>query len=230
MRDERKNDMKKMQVKLVVAGMVILTFMTACAAKDNYVDEGSSNIISADIAAGAYNTEEQDSETDTETLQPEESSQSAFQSTESIENTDVEENIEKELANYRAEREKGTTSHGNYTMVELPNEENYNYKIGDSNDYTSRFDSRELNKAFEVAGAYVKDTLNLESEVWPCIDPRMIAIYEDEDKGVADGYDADNIFLCEFNNNESWQYLILVREEKGSDWEVLYQGSNYKAN
>jgi hypothetical protein len=205
--------------------MFVLVFMTACGSKDTNVNEGLNSIISEDIEDVAHSTEEQESGTDTGTRQTEESSQLTSQSTES---TDAEENIEEELADYRAEREKGTSSHGNYTMVELPNEENYNNKIGDSNDYTSRFDSRELNEAFEVAEAYVKDTLNLESEVWSCIDPRMLAIYEDEDKGVASGYDADNIFLCEFNNNGSWQYLILVREGKGSDWEVLYQGSSYK--
>jgi hypothetical protein len=219
MKNKEKSDMKKNQVKVVVAEMFVLVFMTACGSKDTNVNEGLNSIISEDIEDVAHSTEEQERGT-------EESSQLTSQSTES---TDAEENIEEELADYRAEREKGTSSHGNYTMVELPNEENYN-KIGDSNDYTSRFDSRELNEAFEVAGAYVKDTLNLESEVWSCIDPRMIAIYEDEDKGVASGYDADNIFLCEFNNNGSWQYLILVREGKSSDWEVLYQGSSYKTN
>jgi hypothetical protein len=221
MKNKEKSDMKKNQVKLVVAGMFVLVFMTACGSKDTNVNEGLNSIISEDIEDVAHSTEEQERGT-------EESSQLTSQSTESTESTDAEENIEEELADYRAEREKGTSSHGNYTMVELPNEENYNNKIGDSNDYTSRFDSRELNEAFEVAEAYVKDTLNLESEVWSCIDPRMLAIYEDEDKGVASGYDADNIFLCEFNNNGSWQYLILVREGKGSDWEVLYQGSSYK--
>jgi hypothetical protein len=218
MKNKEKSDMKKNQVNIFAAGMFVLVFVSACGSKD------INSIISEDIEDVAHSTEEQESGTDTGTPQTEESSQLTSQSTES---TDAEENIEEELADYRAEREKGTSSHGNYTMVELPNEENYN-KIGDSNDYTSRFDSRELNEAFEVAGAYVKDTLNLESEVWSCIDPRMLAIYEDEDKGVASGYDADNIFLCEFNNNGSWQYLILVREGKGSDWEVLYQGSSYK--
>jgi ABC-type Fe3+-citrate transport system substrate-binding protein len=225
MKNKEKSDMKKNQVKLVVAGMFVLVFMTACGSKDTNVNEGLNSIISEEIEDVAHSTEEQESGTDTGTRQTEESSQLTSQSTES---TDAEENIEEELADYRAEREKGTSSHGNYTMVELPNEENYNNKIGDSNDYTSRFDSRELNEAFEVAEAYVEDTLHLESEVWSCIDPRMLAIYEDEDKGVASGYDADNIFLCEFNNNGSWQYLILVREGKGSDWEVLYQGSSYK--
>lgn len=143
--------------------------------------------------------------------------------------TAAEGDIEKELAAYRAEREKGVSTFGSYAMVEVPNGKNYHYGVGDSS-YTSRFDSRELNKAFEAAGVYVKNTLNMESEVWPCVDPRMTAIYEDEDKGVARGYDADDIFLCEYNDNGNWQYLILVREGKGADWEALYYGGSYKTD
>ena len=138
--------------------------------------------------------------------------------------------IEEELAAYRAEREAGVSSSGGYLMVKAPNEENYHYGIGESIDHISGFDSRELNEAYETAGAYVRDTLNLESEVWGCVDPRMNAIYEDEDTGVANGYDADDIFLCEYNDNGNWQYLILVKEGKGSDWEVLYHGSSYKTD
>ena len=118
---------------------------------------------------------------------------------------------------------------GDYTLSVLPNYENYDYGVGDSS-YTTRFDSRELDEAYAAAGVYIRNTLNLASAVWTCIDPRMTAIYEDEDKGVANGYDADNIMLCEYNDNGIWQYLILVREEKGSAWEVLYHGSSYKTD
>lgn len=192
------------------------------------------------------NAGEQESQPDSENGQRKENTQlqepqlqpqasEASESVEASENagasevSESSEDIEEELAAYRAERERGTSSRGDYTMVELPNEEKYNYGIGDSS-YTSRFDSRELNEAFEAAEAYVKGTLKLEGEVWACIDPRMTAIYEDEDKGAARGYDADNIFLCEYNDNGNWQYLILVRKGKGSDWEVLHHGSSYKTD
>ncbi len=222
--------MKKNQIKLMVAEMLVLAFMAGCGSNDNNADEGLNSVIPIDMEDVELNAgeresranieDEQESQTNIEDEQIEENRQS-----QSVETTD---DIEKELAAYRAEREKGTSSLGNYTMVQLPNEENYNYNVGDGSNYTSRFDSRELNEAFKVADDYIKGTLNLNGDVWACIDPRMTAIYEDEDKGVANGYDADNIFLCEYNDNGNWQYLILVREKKGSDWKVLHHGSSYK--
>ncbi len=233
--------MRKNQVKLMVAGMLVLALMTGCGSNDNDNDmnESSNSMISMDTEDIGYNSGEQESQTNIEDKQEsqmniedeqtEENSQSQpqSQSQSQSQDTGATENIEEELAAYRAEREKGISSIGNYTLMQYPNEENYSYDVGDIS-YVSRFDSKELNEAFKVAGAYVKDTLNLENGAWICIDPRMTAIYEDDDKGVANGYDADNIFLCEYNDNGNWQYLILVREGKGSDWEVLYHGSSYK--
>ena len=232
--------MRKNQIKLMAAGMLVLALMTGCGSGDNNADEGLNNIIPIDMEDAEQNVEEQESQANIEDKQ--ESQTNMKEEQESQANTkdeqteangqpqsaETSDDIEKELAAYRSEREQGTSSLGNYTMVQLPNEENYNYDVGDGSSYTSRFDSRELNEAFKVAGAYIKDTLNLDGDVWACIDPRMTAIYEDEDKGVADGYDADNIFLCEYNDNGNWQYLILVREKKGSDWKVLHHGSSYK--
>ena len=202
--------MRRNQVKLMAAGMLVLALVAGCGSTDSGVNEGSNNTISTNTGTG-HHAGGQES-------QKEESSQSLSKPTGSI---------EEELAAYRAEREKGVSISGGYTMIQSPREENYHYGVGDSS-YTTRFDSREMNKAFEAANAYIKDTLNLECSSWSCIDPRMTAIYEDEDKGVAGGYDADNIFICEYNDNGNWQYLILVREGKGSDWEVLYHGSSYK--
>ncbi len=196
-----------------------MALVTGCGSGDNKADEGSNSIISIDMEDAELNAGEQENQVNVEDEQTEANGQSQSAGT-----TD---DIEKELAAFRAEREKGISSVGNYTMVQFPNEENYDYGVGDIS-YLTRFDSRELNEAFKAASAYLKDTLNLESDAWICVDPRMTAIYEDEDKGVANGYDADNIFLCEYNDNGNWQYLILVREGKGSDWEALYHGSSYK--
>lgn len=225
--------MRKNQVKLMAAGMLVLALMTGCGSNDNDMNKGSKSMISMsdtmDTEDIGYNSGEQESQTNIEDKRTEENSQSQPQSQlqSQSQDTGTTENIEEELAAYRAEREKGISSIGNYTLVQYPNEENYSCGVGDIS-YVSRFDSRELNEAFKAAGAYVKGTLNLENGAWICIDPRMTAIYEDDDKGVADGYDADNIFLCEYNDNGNWQYLILVREGKGSEWEVLHHGSSYK--
>lgn len=230
--------MRKNHIKFMVAGMLVLSLMTGCGSSNN-ADEGRSNIIPIDMEDDELNAGEQENQANIENEQESQANvEDEQESQENIKNEQTEANgqpqsagttddIEKELAAFRAEREKGISSIGNYTMVQFPNEENYSYDVGDIS-YLDRFDSRELNEAFKAAGTYVKDTLNLENGVWICIDPRMTAIYEDDDKGVANGYDADNIFLCEYNDNGNWQYLILVREGKGSDWEVLYHGSGYK--
>lgn len=231
--------MRKNQIKLMAAGMLVLALMTGCGSGDNNADEEISSIISIDMEDAEQNAVEQENQTNIEdgqenqtNIEDEQDSQANIEDEQTEENDQSQSvetmyDIEEELAAYRAERDIGISSIGNYTLVQFPNEENYSYDVGDIS-YVSRFDSKELNEAFKVAGAYVKGTLNLESGAWICIDPRMTAIYEDDDKGVASGYDADNIFLCEYNDNGNWQYLILVREGKGSDWKVLYHGSSYK--
>lgn len=49
--------MKKNQVKLVAAGMLVLAFMTGCGSKDNNVNEGLNSIISEDIEDVVHNAE-----------------------------------------------------------------------------------------------------------------------------------------------------------------------------
>lgn len=213
--------MKKNYVKLMAAGMLTLVFMMGCSSNGNAINDGANGIASDNADDSGYHAGEQESQNDTKPEQPEENKNSQSWATAAAED------IEKELAAYRAEREKGVSEHKTYTLAKLPNEENYKYGVGHC-DNGPDLDARELNLVYKAAADYVEETLKLESEVWECIDPRMTAIYEDEDKGVANGYDADNIFLCEYNDNGTWQYLILVREGKGSDWKTLFHGSSYK--
>lgn len=215
---------QKNQVKLMAMGMLILTVMTGCAPNKNNANERQDTIQSMESENMAINAEEQKSQADTveqdvENEQP--------QTTEMTETTGTTEAIENELARYRAEREKLEWNKGRYVIKGSPNDDDYKYGIGENN-YIGSFDTRELELAYKTARVYVEETLQLESDVEACVDPRMNAIFEDEDKGVAKGYDADNIFLCEYNDNGKWQYLILAREKKGSDWKVLYHGSSYK--
>jgi hypothetical protein len=60
-----------------------------------------------------------------------------------------------------------------------------------------------------------------------CVDPRIWEIYSANDKGVANGYEPENIYVTEYCDNGAWQYLILVREGKGSEWKVIHHGSSY---
>lgn len=215
--------MRKKYGRLIMAGMLILVFMAGCSSQGNAINDGANGSVSENEDNSGYHAGEKENQNDTKSAENKNSqTQSQPQSTPTAEE------LEKEMAAYRAEREKGESSDGKFQLAQDPSEENYKYGIGSSNSYTVRFDARELNEAYEVADHYVEKTLELESEAWECIDPRMTAIYEDEDKGVANGYDADNIFLCEYNDHGTWQYLILVREGKGSDWSVLYHGSSYK--
>lgn len=216
--------MRKNYVKLMAAGIIIPAFMTGCGPNANAINQEANGIASEDADDSGYNEGERENPNDTKPEQPDENRNSPPEAAVSADY------IEKELAAYRAEREKGVSTIGDYTLVVAPSEENYKYGVGSIDGYIPRFDTRELMLAYGTADAYVEETLKLESEVWDCVDPRMNAIYEDEDKGVANGYDPDNIFLCEYNDNGKWQYLILVREKKGADWKVLYHGSSYKTD
>ena len=144
-----------------------------------------------------------------------------------------EDELEQNLSEYRAERENMTNiAMGNgVSGYGAPNAEDYGFQTDTAN-YMQQFDSRELNKAYETAKKYVTESLAITVEtnavIYACVDPRVTEIYEVEDKGVADGYDSENIFVCEYCDNGTWQYLILVRDGKGSEWSVIHHGSSYK--
>ena len=58
----------------------------------------------------------------------------------------------------------------------------------------------------------------------------MNAIYDDEDKGVAKGYENENIYIEEFETEKDdvYSYLIAVRDSKDSPWKVIHHGNSYK--
>ncbi len=170
-------------------------------------------------------TEKDNDEVQTKPQQPVQESQQG--------QNDTDGDLEERLAQYRSEREDMTNvAMGNGVAgYGAPNAENYGFQT-DTADYMQNFDSRELNKAYETAKKYVTETLAITVEtnavVYACVDPGITEIYEAEDKGVADGYDPGNIFVCEYRDNGTWQYLILVRDGKGSEWSVIHHGSSYK--
>ena len=139
--------------------------------------------------------------------------------------------LEEELAKYRQEREDNIQEAGGLVEGGSPDESNYTFDM--SGIGLRRFDTRETTEGFAAARIYVTDTLGIKPstkmEVYMCVDPRILAIYEDEDKGVAAGYDNSNIFVCEYcGEGNVWQYLILVRDGKDSQWKVIHNGSSYK--
>ena len=140
--------------------------------------------------------------------------------------------LEEELKNYRKEREDMIQEANGLVEGGSPDEDNYSFDMSGSF-YTGRFDTRETTEAYAAARIYVTDTLGLKPDTkmvtYMCIDPRVLAIYDDEDKGAAAGYYSSNIFVCEYCNGDGvWQYLILVRDGKGSAWSVIHDGSSYK--
>lgn len=140
--------------------------------------------------------------------------------------------LEEELKRYRQERENNIRKSNGLIEGGSPDEANYSFDMSKSF-YQEQFDIRELTEGYAAARAYVTNTLGIEPDTkmatYMCIDPRILEIYTDDDKGVAAGYDNNNIFVCEYCNEDGvWQYLILVRDGKGSAWEVIYNGSSYK--
>lgn len=144
---------------------------------------------------------------------------------------DSDEELEEKLAAYREAREnaKPTLLGNGVTMGGSVSEEEYGISYDAS--ILETFDSREIAEAYATANSYVEDTLEISVETrnttYHCVDPRIWAIYSAEDKGVANGYDPGNIYVVEYCDNGTWQYLILVREGKGGAWKVIHHGSSY---
>lgn len=88
----------------------------------------------------------------------------------------------------------------------------------------------------EVMNDYVKNIVKVPErknygwDIAQCIDPRMNEIYDDEDKGVANGYVNENIFVAEYETSEDnvYSYFVMVREKQGSEWKVIYDGLDYR--
>lgn len=150
----------------------------------------------------------------------------------SIEGKQLDIELEEELKKYRQEREDNIQKSNGLVEGGSPDEDNYSFDMSGIF-YADQFDTREVTEAYAAAQIYVTDKLGIRPSTkmttYMCIDPRILEIYEDEDKGFAMGYENKNIFVCEYCNEEGrWQYLILVRDGKGSAWNVIHNGSNYK--
>lgn len=142
--------------------------------------------------------------------------------------------LEEELNRYRQERENNIEESSGATFMGSPEGE-YDFTADLDRIVAGmpQFDIKEMGEAYAVAQDYVKDVLAIQpptkNTVYTCVDPRIAAIYEDEDKGVAAGYGNDQIFVCEYcDEDRVWQYLILVRDDKEAQWKVIHSGRNYK--
>ena len=143
--------------------------------------------------------------------------------------------LEEELSRYRQEREDGIQQSSGAVLMEQPELDSYAF-IADLYRIISRmpqFDTKEMGEAYAASESYIKDVLAIQPPtkniVYMCVDPRMAAIYEDNDKGVAAGYANDQIYITEYCDGDGvWQYLILARDGKEAPWQVIHNGRSYK--
>lgn len=213
----------------VAAMCVMVMALSGCAGGKE--QQPSALIPTEDVSAG--NDNEVQNRTDDDMEQKETEIQADFsQNEEDMTQGQTDAELEEELKQYRQEREDTIQESNGLLEIGSPDESNYSFDLSKSY-YISRFDTKEVTEAYAAARIYVTDSLGIEPDTkmvtYMCIDPRILNIYEDEDKGVAAGYDNNNIFVCEYCNEDGvWQYLILVREGKGSEWSVIHNGISYK--
>lgn len=212
---------KKLFTAMVV--FVMVTGLAGCAKESGNEPDAPIQIESSVIGEDASDTQIQ-GEFRMQTPIPENNEGSVEEQTDAM--------LEEELRNYRQEREDMIQEADGLVEGGSPDEDNYSFDMSGSF-YTSRFDTREITEAYAAARIYVTEILGFmpstKMVIYMCIDPRVLAIYDDEDKGVAAGYDSSNIFVCEYCNGDGvWQYLILVRDGKGGAWSVIHDGSSYK--
>lgn len=215
--------MKNQKLFTTMAAFTVVVGLAGCAKESGNEPDTPIQIESSVIGEDASATQIQ-GESQMQTPIPENNEGSVEEQTDAM--------LEEELRNYRQEREDMIQEADGLVEGGSPDEDNYSFDMSGSF-YTSRFDTREITEAYAAARIYVTEILGFmpstKMVTYMCIDPRVLAIYDDEDKGVAAGYDSSNIFVCEYCNGDGvWQYLILVRDGKGSAWNVIHDGSSYK--
>lgn len=143
--------------------------------------------------------------------------------------------IDKLLASIRKERKEGISEKDGTVTSVMRN--NINIPGQSKNMPGFRNETYEqFEQLAHVTSDYIENQLKIPKrpvygyEMSQCIDPRMNAIYDDEDKGVASGYDNENIYIQEYETEKDdvYSYLILVRDSKDSTWKVIHHGNSYK--
>lgn len=139
--------------------------------------------------------------------------------------------LDKALASLRKSRKEGYSSLNGLDISIAPNG---SLLPGQSENIP---DFSDLNESFyQMIYDYLENELKIPKrtgyvyDVASSLDPRMNAIYDDEDKGVAAGYENENIYVVEYETeiDDVYSHLILVRDTKDSPWKVIHQGNSYK--
>ncbi|WP_291583046.1 hypothetical protein [Clostridium sp. UBA6640] len=143
--------------------------------------------------------------------------------------------LNKELARIRTARKESVKEMDGGTFVVAENGANIPGQSKNIPNFTKEGYEKEVEYIRFIRG-YIENELKIPErpvyghDATSCIDPRMNAIYDDEDKGVASGYDNENIRIEEYETEKDdvYSYLISVRESKDSPWEVIHHGNSYK--
>lgn len=199
--------MKKRKSLMIIGAILMsLTFSVGCSSRNTGVSSRSASVNKVDQDAIDRLPEDQK---DTE--------------------------LDKELARRRKARKEGTKETADGTLSVTENGANI---AGQSKNMPNFF--KEGYDVFEqlarVVNNYIENELKIparpvyQHNTSQCMDPRMNAIYDDKDKGVASGYDNENIYIEEYETEKDdvYSYLILVRDSKNSPWKVIYHGNSYK--
>ena len=215
--------MREMRWKwCVVAGLGML-LLGGCARQAGESGE--------DVAAVMQQEDEEDATAVTRQEDGEDATAVTRQEIDAQKEQEKEDGGEAELLRFRQDREDMIHLEGEYIEMGTPNEAEYSLDFSAVQE-SPRFEFQEMSEAYEAAEIYVTQTLGIQPPtkcgVYMCMDPDMAEIYRDEDKGVAKGYENENIFLSEFcGEDHNWQCLVLVREGKGQPWRVIYCGNDY---
>ena len=100
------------------------------------------------------------------------------------------------------------------------------------------FSGKEYMEILDVAFPYIIDILGIDEndneaiqriDMDECIDPRINKIYDEKDKGVANGYQNKDIHVMEYESTGGiYKYLFLGRDSKTKKWKILHDGLSYK--
>lgn len=141
--------------------------------------------------------------------------------------------LDRQIKEYRTERDKDKY---HLKMEEgvggvLPDRDKIKGLLEISKNIPIHEDANELLEPFEVVNKYIKDNKikpKTRDITYECVDPRILKIYIDEDRGKLQNYEKDNIFLQEYLDGNIWKYIFVARENKDSNWEVVHVGTDYK--
>ncbi len=150
----------------------------------------------------------------------------------SAEQQDVE--LNKALATLKTTRKTGgeTIKDGMSTSI-IPNGADLPNQPKNKPEFNESYNS--VLQLIALTNDYVQNVLKIPKrsygyDITPAVDPRILAIYDDKDKGVATGYTNENIEIYEYETevDDSYSYLFLVRDSKESPWKIIHHGTSYK--